>query len=248
MKKTTLLILAVLSLLTCLQAKDVVVKFKKTPDEIFTNPRLREFLKNNPKCSILLRTPSASGSISKGESVDLKYNNEFYAYIERAFIIDGFQVRDRAIYEKVASQGTNLDYSKMGELTNTDLILEIINVQEEVYYTNEVILNGESKAYPRCKFGGFYGWRVDCKIILVKTNEVAGIYTFYRTPCSSKYGCDFRLGKVCNLVHPKVHAVDANKKPIPWMFKLDMEDGYRAEDFGTTIGNKIILEMKKEQK
>ena len=110
-----------------------------------------------------------------------------------------------------------------------------------------MIFKEERKAYPKCKFGGFYGWRVDCKIILARTNEVAGMYTFYRTPCSSPYGCDFRLGKLCNLVHPKVKAVDANKNPIPWMFKLDMEDGYRPEDFGTTIGNKIILEMKKEQ-
>lgn len=237
MAKTKIILLL---LLTCFstQARDVTIKFKKTKDEIFTNANLRAYLKAHPKPAILLRTPSASGAMTQGDGNDLLNHPEFYAQIEKAFLLNGFTVRDRAIYERIINQNQNIDYSKMSELTNTDIVLEIVSVSYQEYHTNEVLKNGEEKVY-NCDFRGFWGWKVDCKVILVKQNEVAGMYSFYKTPCTE--GCDFSLGHSCNLVSPKVKTKDSDGKPIPWAYKVDLDANF--ESFGTTIGKKIVKEM-----
>lgn len=239
MKKYILSALLLLSGITT-ESRDVTIKFKKTKDEAYTSENLRAYLQKNPKPAILLRTPTAGGQISKGEGNDMRYHPEFYAQIEKVFLLSGFTVRDRSIYEKIVSQNQNIDYSKMSELTNTDIVLEVVNVSYQEYKTNEVLKKGESKTY-NCIFRGFWGWKVDCRIILVTKNEVAGMYTFYKTPCTE--GCDFSLGHSCNLVSPKVKTRDTENKPIPWAYKVDIDADF--ESFATTIANKMIKEMTK---
>lgn len=237
MKKLTLL-LSLLFVATTMLSRDVTIKFPKTKDELFTNPTLREYLKTHPKPAVLLRTPSSGGAMIISETNELLNHPEFYSQIEKVFLLNGFTVRDRAIYDRILSQSQNIDYSKMSEMTNTDIVLEIVNIQYQEYKTNEVIKNGEPKVY-NCEFKGFYGWKVDCKIVLVNQNEIGGMYSFYKTPCTN--GCDFSLGHSCNLVSPRVKTRDANDKPIPWAYRVDLDGDF--EKFATTIANKLIKEM-----
>lgn len=229
-------------------ARKVVIKFKPTKDEIITKPQLKGLFASNPRPSILLRVPNPTGSISQSHEEGRKYLDidmdrlQFYSYIEKRLMKAGFVIRDRAIFEKVLSLNQDVGYSRMQELTNTDFVLEVVNISPQEYHTNEVLKvnSGDMKTY-NCNFGGFYGYRVDFRLVHVKTNEVVGMYTFHKTPCTE--GCEFSLGHSCNLVSPKVKAKDKDGKPLPFEYRISLY-GLDLEKFANDISDRMIKEMK----
>lgn len=241
MRKLLVLFIA-LSISLSTLARKVTITFAATPDEIFTKQILKEFFKKNPRPALLLRVPNSSSTVSRSEDNGLLNNIEFYSYIEKCFLKNDFTLRDRAIFEKIVSQGNvEMDYSKMSALTNTDIVLEIVSISTEEYHTNEVEKKGEQKVYGGCDFKGFFGWKVVFKIVKVKENEVVGLYTFHKTPCTK--GCEFELGHSCNLISPKVPVKDKDGKPIPFAYKVNL-DGDKLERFATEITERMIAEMK----
>jgi hypothetical protein len=168
----------------------VKITLDQPKDEVFTKPILNQYFKNDQK-TILLRIPNQSGVVTNSNTNE----NQLYNYIEKDFFKSGFIVRDRAIFEKVLTQSQDIDYSKVKELTNTDIILEIVSIQKQEYETNKYEKNDKAKVARDCHWK-FPGSKIDLKIIMVKENEIAGIYTFYQTQCIN--GCIFNLHK-CQL-------------------------------------------------
>jgi hypothetical protein len=84
-----------------------------------------------------------------------------------------------------------------------------------------------------CNFK-FQGFKIDLKIIMVKENQIAGIYTFYSTPCTQ--GCEFDLHK-CKLT-PVSTGKNTNQG-----YSTSTDDK-AVQDFAKYITNKIVGEMK----
>ncbi len=248
MKRTLLIIVLILTIFSVEAARRrITVTFEKTKDEIFTKPQLKEILAGNATPAILIRMPNGYGNVSSGESgisgMDFTKaeKNQIVSAIEKSFILNGFSVRDRAIYEKILDQLKNGDYSKMADLTGTDLVLEVVDISLEEYHTNTVDRKGEDKSY-KCNFAGFYGWKVEMKVISVKKNEIVGLYTFYKTPCTK--GCEFELDLHCNLYSPKIKRVkDKAGNYPPFVYKVDV-DGAKLDNFGNSIAKKLIEAMR----
>ena len=112
-------------------------------------------------------------------------NSTVYGTIEKELAKAGFTVRDRQLFSKVIDQGS-LDYSKIGFLTETDLILELVRFQEQKYsrdqYTTE---DGESRQTPLPM--SFTGALIEFKLTGVKENDIVATMTFHSSPCAE--GC-----------------------------------------------------------
>ena len=77
------------------------------------------------------------------------------------------------------------------ELTNTDVILEVVNIDPAVVYTtNKVTLIGKKKETQQISNIDYkkYGASVEFKLIMVKNNEIAGTYKYNYQPCPT--GCE----------------------------------------------------------
>ena len=228
--------------------KTVTITFPEVKDEVFATPLLKEFLKENPRPAILMRVPGLGNGISNTDVTSDLYNlsnddkARLYNSIEKNLLINGYIVRDRAIFDKVVTQTQEIDYSKINSLTNTDLVLEVTNISYQEYHTNQVEKDGDQKTY-NCNFKGFWGWKVDIRIVKVKENQVVGLNSFYYVPCTS--GCTFGLDNKCNLISldgKKTAKKDKDGNYIPFMYKET--DGVKMERFGNQIASKILKTIK----
>jgi len=125
----------------------------------------------------------------------VKYSNSvtnvLYNAIEKELVKQNFSVRDRGLFNELLNKSQTSDYSKIKELTNTDIILEVVNMDLSVLYaTNKIITVGTKKE--TVKLGNIdykeKGASSEFKVILVKTNEIAGTYKYNYTPCEN--GCE----------------------------------------------------------
>jgi len=184
---------------------DKLVKFTPKPRDIYTNENLKTFLRSNSQPNIVLRVPNAYEDVTTKSTNDkviaVSQENEamdiYYNAIEKEFLRAGFSVRDRGLFNEVLKKMSrdnteNINYSQIKDLTNTDLIVEVIKINPAVQYiTNKaysVDKKGRTKEYTSSKQYKKYGASAEFKIILVKNNEMAGTYTFNYTPCID--GCE----------------------------------------------------------
>jgi hypothetical protein len=157
-------------------------------------PELRELMnikKQNLK--IVLRVPALVPQISQAER---EQKNRLYDVIEKSFYKAGFIVRDRALLERVLQQGIN-SYLDVAQKVDTDLILEIVELQTDVDLSNRAYfdpMTGRSgslvekfrdgTAGPRFPL---LGGRLECRIITIKDGAVTGIFTIYCAPSSPEF-------------------------------------------------------------
>lgn len=159
-------------------------------DEVFSKPSLAKILQtsNTKKLAVVLRVPVSGEKVTEEQrrSTDMLYNT-----IDKELAKAGFIVRDRALFGKVLDQ-QNLDYSKIGQLTETDLILELVSYRADHRYTANRYRdeNGVEKEPPAAI--EFRGPSIEFKVVSVKENDFIASYTFYNTPCAAK-GCVHRF-------------------------------------------------------
>lgn len=190
----TISTLAILLLTSCSSGKKII-KFPTVPDETYANPNLREFFKSNRNPNIVLRVPNNNDKATSNTSTS-KNNDVLYNTIEKELLRENFSVRDRGLFNELLSKSQTSDYSKIKELTNTDIILEVVNIDPSVLYTtNKVSLVSTKKDTE--KIGNIdykeKGASVEYKVILVKNNEIAGTYKFNYKPCPN--GCELTTFK-----------------------------------------------------
>ncbi|WP_430468492.1 hypothetical protein [Winogradskyella ouciana] len=193
MKKTLLIALGI-SLLTFACGTPLstmrTVKFSPKNDEITTTPSLKQYLANNPNPKIVLRT---SSRLNTDNVTEKEQNNYLYNTIESEFLKSGFIVRDRQLFEKIITNtDNNNNYVNLKEKSDTDLIIELTNLDRSiVYQTNKYYdNNGEEKTSSILENRNYYGATIEFKVIMINTNEFAGIYKFNYVPCVN--GCEFR--------------------------------------------------------
>jgi hypothetical protein len=183
--------------ISCTASKDLV-KFNEKPEEVYTNGNLKEFLKKNPQANIVLRIPNSSEDVTSKNTNDktIVTSNPtmdiYYNAIEKEFLKSGFSVRDRGLFNEVLrkmsrNETENINYSQIKDITNTDLILEVIKIDPRVEYVTNKTYKQNSKGkvtnYTSYREYKKYGASAEFKIIMVKNNEMAGTYTFNYAPC-----------------------------------------------------------------
>jgi hypothetical protein len=166
-----------------------IVKFSQKSDEITTTESLKKYLKSNKKPKIVLRTNSRvmSENITEQEK-----NNYLFSTIENQFLKSGFIVRDRQLFEKiVANSENNSNYESLKIKSDTDLIIELTSLDRDIEFkTNKYYdKGGVEKNSSYLANYTFYGATIEFKIIMIESNEFAGIYKFNYVPCVE--GCDY---------------------------------------------------------
>ena len=192
--------------------------------EIFSKPILSKVMKSSRNLSIVLRVPVSRGKVTEEQA---QKDSLLYGVIEKEFAKAGYIVRDRALFAKVLEQETQ-DYSKIGKITETDFILEVLHYGSTPYeiktYKDE---NGVTHTNP--KPVTFTGVTLDFKLISVKENDMVGAYTFYYTPCTD--GC---TGEFSEYGYKKLGSFD--------------EKNYIPLDFYKSSAQRLIAELAKYRK
>ena len=190
----TISVFAILIMTSCSSGKKII-KFPTVPDETYANSNLKEFFKTNKNPNIVLRVPNNNDKATSNTSTS-KNNDVLFNTIEKELLRENFSVRDRGLFNELLSKSQTSDYSKIKELTNTDIILEVVNIDPSVLYsTNKVTIVGAKKEIEQIGNIDYKekGASVEYKVILVKNNEIAGSYKFNYKPCTD--GCELTTFK-----------------------------------------------------
>jgi hypothetical protein len=166
-----------------------VITYPKKADEVFANNNLKTFFKNNPSPTFVLRVPNSNDKATSN-TASSKDNNILFNTIEKELLKQGFSVRDRGLFNEIINKSGSTDYSKIKDLTNTDLILEVVNIDPAVIYTTNKVTKVSNKKQITEVGAIDYkrnGASIEFKLITVKNNEIAGIYKYNYQPCPN--GC-----------------------------------------------------------
>lgn len=229
---TIFLTVLIISLLSCSSSKTQMIKFSSKPMDVYSNPNLKKFLQANIHPNIVLRVPNAMETVTTKNSNDNLIANEYertmdkyYGAIEKELLKGGFSVRDRGLFNEVLKKmqrdtKQNIDYSQIKDLTNTDIILEVIKIDPDVkYVTNKLSSLNKRGDYIEKAGNTEYkrpGASAEFKIILVKNNEMAGTYTFHYAPCPSGCALNYSAPKLNfprkgqSIVTPAYEGVETN--------------------------------------
>ena len=242
----TITILLVGFLVSC-SPKYVTIAFHASGDEKYETPALRSYFSKNTKPIIMLRTPFGGEADILNNS---GFTKSFYSNLEKSFLEKGFTVRDRSLFERILAQSQYTDYSKMTELTGTDIIIEIVGIEKTTYYTREVTTNnGKKIRIGDCNFGGFDGYRIEIKVVLIKDNTLAGTYIFNYAPDVD--GIKFAVhSKTCKLTvyNPTLElgGKTKEKKPAQTVLRNGF-NYYEVENLANKISETIIHGILKEK-
>jgi hypothetical protein len=179
----------VLFLTSCAPTSQII-KYPKRPDEVYANDNLKEFFKTNGSPNIVLRVPNSNDKATSNTNGG-KDNNVLYNAIEKELLRQNFSVRDRGLFNEIINKSGSTDYSKIKELTNTDLILEVVNIDPAIVYsTNKITVVGANKEKEIIGFVDYKknGASVEFRLITMKNNEIAGSYKYNYQPCPT--GCE----------------------------------------------------------
>ncbi len=164
------------------------VKFDNgNADEIISSIAIKEHLKKYPNSSIVLRVPDASNRSTESED-----NSYIYNAIEKELILNGFDVKDRGLYNEVISKSKDISYEEIKKITGTDLILELVQLDlKRKYKTNKFYdKDGKEIVEPGVEFT-MLGAVIEFKITIIDGNIHGGSYSFYYTPCvKQNSGCE----------------------------------------------------------
>ena len=213
----TVSILFFVMVLACASGKKVVADtkyngvFKLSPekDETVKNANKLEFLKNATNPTIVLRVPNASREVlEEDKNVKTAKNNDgtnnlndinVYNVIEKELLKGGFTVRDRALFEKVLGDKSVNDYSRIKELTETDLILELSSIQFVKYPMNSFTFYSQSRKKGNIEsrincsnYFNLYGLKLEFRLIKVKENDFIGSFTYNYAPCD-EHPCNYNI-------------------------------------------------------
>ncbi len=192
MKRILILVLFFSLFSSCFKVQRGIITFSETSPDIYTKLSLRKFFQSNPNPKIVLRVPQSAKDATTEESFS---HSNVYNAIEKELLKSGFNVRDRGLFKEILKKPSITDYSKMKDLTDTDLILELVNLRTDIEYsTNEYVTPKKGKKR-KLTSGNItlYGASAEFKIILINTNEVAGSYEFNYAPCTR--GCPYYINE-----------------------------------------------------
>ncbi|MBN1183432.1 MAG: fibrobacter succinogenes major paralogous domain-containing protein [Bacteroidales bacterium] len=204
--------LTILLLTSCAPLQKGIVVYEGRQDEIIATERIKSFISNNPNPSIVLRVP-----ITEKQATQSDPNSYIYNAIEKELVIAGFNVKDRGLFNEIVNSTADLDYTRLKELTGTELILELVRIDLNVEHKTNKIYDkkGEvrlSEDYLIIKIGA----AIEFKLIIVDGNDYGGSYSFYLTPCtdinSNNCNCFVGYKNYPKKVYPYVDMCNEVKK------------------------------------
>ena len=161
------------------------LKFTHRPPDVTTTPSLKIFLANNYPPKVVLRVNKTSQNVTDNEN-----NDRLYTLIDNRLLANGFIVRDRQLFNQIiGNQENNVDYKKLKDKTDTDLIIELTKLETNILYkTNKYYTKKGKENFEKTDSYERAGASVEFKIILINSNELAGLYKFYWVPCDEETG------------------------------------------------------------
>lgn len=211
----SLLIIICFSLLTgCsvqkYQTKQTSIWFTPKKSEIIRSENLKKFLSTNKKKSVVFRSKINNSEIIKENNNDDKYET-IIRTLEKVFVDNGYEVRDRSIFNQIikTNDGKLNNYKKIKELTNTDLIIEIVDYRDQVVFSTNQYYGADrvKKTFSNGHMAKQYGSSIEFKVIWLESNEFGGSAKFYYTPCTN--GCLYSMPKVYS-----ANSVKRNPAPV----------------------------------
>ena len=183
MKLKLLLSIALVCLFaSCSSTK--TIKFSDKKPDVYTTDNLKSFLDKNKRPKVVLRVPDATQNTTSQENIDYLYNS-----IENQLLASGFVVRDRQLFNQIiGNDNNNIDYEKLKEKSDTDLIIELTKLDPSILYDTNTYYDKKNREKTETE-GTFerYGASVEFKVVSIENNEYAGMYKFNYTPCTN--GC-----------------------------------------------------------
>ncbi|GAB3695387.1 hypothetical protein GCM10027592_17560 [Spirosoma flavus] len=167
---------------------------KKAPRIVLRVPNTRKGVTNTQGTTnqrsdvinpVIVRQVGNGRSSAKVQYVDSQYDETaLYNAIEKQLFKEGFSVRDRGLFNQVLDANQSIAYSNISSLTDTDLILELVRLDNPIGYTTNVCYT-ESDDQQKLinEYRDMRGASVEFKLVYVKTNEIVGSYKIHYTPC-----------------------------------------------------------------
>jgi len=124
-----------------------VIKYQPVPNDIYANKNLKGYFQGDKSPKIVLRVPNSNDKATSNTST--QNAAILYNAIEKEFLKNGFSVRDRGLFNEIINKTSSSDYSKIGESTDTDLILEVVSIDPTVVYSTNKITTVNGKKTQR---------------------------------------------------------------------------------------------------
>ncbi|GAB3553545.1 hypothetical protein GCM10027577_37000 [Spirosoma fluminis] len=127
----------------------------------------------------------SSRSAATVQFIESQYDETaLYNAIEKQLFKEGFSVRDRGLFNQVLDANESVAYSKISSLTDTDLILELVRLDNLVGYTTNICFTEPDEQQRLInEYRDMRGASVEFKLVHVKSNEIVGSYKIHYTPC-----------------------------------------------------------------
>jgi len=189
MNRLQLLIsLILLSLFMSSCSKSGFIIFQQEDPYIFSKEVLRSYVSETEQPKVVLRVPTLNVNVIEKEKV---FYNSLYDAIELELLNANFIVRDRVVFNDIVKNANDLGYEELRERTDTDIIIELINIDIGVEYTTNRYYteSGKEKLMNVGESATEYGALVEFKVVLLESNDVSGIYKFNYAPCVK--GCRY---------------------------------------------------------
>ncbi len=165
------------------------LSFQTKSDEIIATPKIKKFINDHPNPSIVLKATRVENKSTQSDP-----NNYIYNAIEKELLLAGFDVKDRGLYNEVVEKSSEISYADLKKLTNTELLLELVNISTNIEYGTNKFYTKEGEEKISAKNFIQYGASIVFKLTIIETNQFAGSYTFNFTPCSDKTtGCECEI-------------------------------------------------------
>lgn len=233
--------LCILSAMTsCFSYTKCIVTDPKKQDEKITTNELSKFLTNRKnKPTVVLRVPAPSSNVTASdvEKSQLARNQATYDLFEKELLKAGFVVRDRGLLNSLLQGQNQLDYAQIGKKIQTDLIIEVLNLDFEVpnyvskfknVKTNEEIdLSSMLIMGPEPRGLNVSHAVFSYKIVMVDKGALGGMYTIYVQGCAD--GCEFTMRLFTGQVDEFAFKHQADKFYPRLHWTADTDDNSRIE-------------------
>lgn len=232
--KKLLILLIVPIMFGCSSTK--ILKFSQKPNVVTTTESLRSFLSSNKSPKVVLRVNKTSQNL-----LDNNSNDPLYSVIENQLLTSGFVVRDRQLFNQIIGNDNNItNYQKLKEQSDTELIIELTKLERDILYeTNKYYTKKDKEKVEKIDVHQRAGAVVEFKIVLINSNELAGIYRFNYTPCVD--GCVISVSSK----DLKKAKKNKNKGKVTGYELILGVDDTEMEDFIKNATKRLVQEMRK---
>ena len=160
-------------------------------NDIIKSKELNDYLNSRQQIKFVLRTPPGFDGFTEEEK---KEWNQVFGQIEKELILQGHIVKDRVLLNQLLEKG-DMSLSEVGKAMNTDIIIELINIEFDIpntvrdFFIKEKRIATNFNSWNNIEFVDCRMAMMECRITLVEVGNVGGIFKFYVSGCDT--GNDF---------------------------------------------------------